>query len=263
MGFKNKIKNSLRIVVRIRGKIRAKLEKSKAMKGVIVVSFPRSGRSWFRLMLNQVGLVLFYSHDKSNYKHNTPYNELDQDKSKHKDEKVIFIARDPRDVTVSGYFWMSKRKKKYNGELSDFIRDERYGIRKVIEFYRIWDKHKNIPANFLLVKYEDMHKDTLSVLKKVLNFLEIDNIDDEQLKEAVHFCKLSNLQKIEKGEVKEQGMDNRTKEIIGANKKVGGEEGLKTRKGKVGGYVDYLNKDDISYCNKAMHEMGCPWYGEN
>ena len=32
------------------------------------------------------------------------------------------------------------------------------------------------------------------------------------------------------------------------------------RKGKVGGFVNYLSQDDISYVNQMMLEMDCPYY---
>ena len=35
---------------------------------------------------------------------------------------------------------------------------------------------------------------------------------------------------------------------------------FKVRKGKIGGYVDYLSQEDIAYCNKLLSDPGSPFY---
>ena len=34
----------------------------------------------------------------------------------------------------------------------------------------------------------------------------------------------------------------------------------KTRKGKVGGFEEYFNREDIAYCNQVMKEFPNPFY---
>ncbi|MDB9313868.1 hypothetical protein PN462_12215 [Spirulina sp. CS-785/01] len=38
-------------------------------------------------------------------------------------------------------------------------------------------------------------------------------------------------------------------------------ESSKVRKGKVGGYAEYLSQDDIEYIDNAIARLGCPFYG--
>lgn len=42
-------------------------------------------------------------------------------------------------------------------------------------------------------------------------------------------------------------------------KKVGDPESYKVRKGKIGGFVDYLSAEDIEYCNQMLTTMHCPF----
>jgi hypothetical protein len=36
-------------------------------------------------------------------------------------------------------------------------------------------------------------------------------------------------------------------------------ESYKTRRGKVGGYVDYLTAEDIAFIDQTVNEFGCPF----
>ena len=135
----------------------------------VVVSFGKSGRTWLRVLLSRVyqlqhglgerevigfdnlhyrtGAVpkIMFTHD--NYvKDYTGHRDTKED---FYDKKVIFLARDPRDVAVSQYFqWkyrMKPNKKDINAyptaDLAPFefvISDA--GLPKVIEFMNLWAK---------------------------------------------------------------------------------------------------------------------------
>ena len=38
------------------------------------------------------------------------------------------------------------------------------------------------------------------------------------------------------------------------------EEASKVRRGKIGGYVDYLSPEDCAYADGVMNELTCPFY---
>lgn len=101
---------------------------------------------------------------------------------------------------VSAYFQVTKRMKLYeeNIPISDFIRDEANGIRKIVAFYNLWDEHKEVPQNFLLLTYEEMHHDTVSSLLKILDFLHIKDVDPHRLTKIVELYRFENMQKLEK-----------------------------------------------------------------
>lgn len=120
---------------------------------VFIVSFPKSGRTWLRVM---VGKVLsekfsrpFTVELEKLADENVPYirmihdgsnavaQPLETDKRKYKNKGVVFLARDPRDTVVSYYFHLAKRDRRFSGDIADFIRDERFGIERIIDFMNI------------------------------------------------------------------------------------------------------------------------------
>jgi len=178
------------------------------------------------------------------------------DKSIFRDKKVIFLYRDPKDVMVSSYFQATKRIPEfthYTGTISEFVRSRGYGIKKLVTFYNLWHKNQNVPEDFLLIKYEDMHADTQKTLRLALEFIGVNDIKAEAIESAVNYASFSNMKKMEKGK-------EFTSKIMQSAKEEDSES-YKVRKGKVGGYVDYLTPEDIEYIDKAIAKMGCPFCG--
>ena len=176
----------------------------------------------------------------------------EKDKSAYRKDKILFLVRDPRDVIVSHYFQLKFRAKRYNGSISEFIRDEKRGITKILYFYNIWYENKDIPSDFLLVKYEDLHRNCFKVMKSIWKFFDLSKINDEIIKDAIAESSFKNMQRIEKeGKIKDRSFgvidvnDNRT---------------FKVREGKINGYINHLNRDDINYINDQMIKMDCKFY---
>ncbi|MFW6009253.1 MAG: sulfotransferase domain-containing protein, partial [archaeon] len=158
-------------------------------------------------------------------------------------KKIIFLVRDPRDVVISLYFQMKKRRDKFDGSLEDFIFRKKGSIDSIIKFYNIWKKNRGIPKDFLLIRYEDMHKDTKKELDKTLKFIGL-KVDDKLISEAVEFAKFDNMRKMEK-----KNKYNSSRLKPGEKNDI---ESYKTRKGKVGGYKDYLSEKQICYINEKI-----------
>lgn len=226
-------------------------------KKFIIISFPKSGRTWLRVMLDKLNIHIEYTHDGSEHAKQISYRDFNSDKTRYKKKKVIFLIRDPRDTLVSGYFQATKRLKLYNGNISDFIRDERHGIKKIIRFHEIWFDNKHIPEDFLIITYEDMHKDTFDILKKVVSFLQRGYLKDEQLKESIEFAKFENMQLLEK-----KGFFSEKYGSILTPADFTDQESYKVRRGKIGGFIDYLSKEDIDYCNEYMESASNNYYRE-
>ena len=238
-----------------------------------IVSFPKCGRTWLRcmlgkaiclkyglpeeLMLNTFRLTSLagllrteFTHDYSDnaWLH---YTQLPTNKRRYAKKKVIFLARNIKDVLVSYYFHCTKRSGEFSGDISSFIRNEYLGVKKVITFYNIWYENRNVPLDFLFIRYEEMHRSAKEVLRETLNFLGMKEVDDYILEEAVAFARFENMQKMEKeghfktGRLKPADLND--------------PESYKTRRGKVGGYVDYLSEEDIRYIDQVIEEMGCPF----
>lgn len=198
-------------------------------------------------MLDELGIPVVYTHDGSSHVEGHHLSQLEDDKSRYKDSSVILLFRDPRDVTVSSFFQVTKRlKKEYTGTLSDFIRDKHHGLEKVIAFYRIWLRHLDIPQTTLIVSYEEMHDDAVATMKKILDFLQTP-VPEKRLVALTEKFGFKNMQQMEK--------DGKFSGTYGKWLSPGDPEdpeSFKTRKGKPGGYADYLSGEDIAWCNEVL-----------
>jgi len=239
-----------------------------------VLSYPKSGRTWLRVMLGHVftehyGLSqdqIFdektmtqaaglkptdFSHDETSNSEGRDLAQLTTEKTKYVGKDVMLLVRDPRDVVVSCYFQATRRKSRYEGDIHAFIRSSTHGIRKIIQYYTIWENNRAVPASFTLLKYEELHGQPLRSLQTALAFFGAANIPQKVLEDAIDFASFDSMKEMER--------NNSLK-----NKKlrpgdVNDPESFKVRKGKIGGYREYLNEEDIAYCKTMMEEMNCPF----
>ncbi|MEI6125980.1 MAG: sulfotransferase domain-containing protein [Pseudomonadota bacterium] len=233
---------------------------------VYILSFPKAGRTWLRMMIAKIFSMLQGSdtigdfieaakHIKVNGKRlkvtfehedsrGTPYYALEKDKKRYRSKKVIFLARDPRDVMVSYYFEMTKRKGLSFPDISTFIRDKAYGIDTLIAYMNIWATSKDIPQDFLFISYEDLHRNPVKILCHVIEFIGVNGFNSDMLETAVNFSRFENMKNIEK----RGGVD--TPELTPTDPS--DSDSFKTRKGLVGGYIDYFTKNDLDYINTKI-----------
>jgi hypothetical protein len=240
---------------------------------VYIVSYPKSGRTWLRLLVGKVLCDRFgvdathmldtqrattlaratptkFTHDGSGMREPSDFRQLGTSKQQYRGKKVVLLVREPRDVMVSCYFQATKRIHVYDGPISDFVRSEQYGIERCVNFYRIWDQNRHVPADFLLVRYEDMHANPQAALKSVLDFMDVSDVDNQMLDAAIEFGRFDNMKKLEAtGHFKRQV-------LTPGNAKDG--ESFKVRRGKVGGYADYLSPEDCQYLTKVIADAHCP-----
>ena len=235
---------------------------------VYVISFPKCGRTWLRILISKA-LIEHYNLDVSKELYLNPHKlcllnssipridfchddtphwklpeELSTDKSMYKKHKVIFLVRDPRDVIISFYFQKRERRNNYNDDINRFIYERNGGVETIVKYYNIWFKQREVPEDFLLLKYEDLVNNTQEELKKVLQFIGLVKIDDNAIKKAVEFSSFNNMRKLEEE-------DFFSDERLRARSK-GDEGSFKTRKGKIGGYKDYLNEEEIKWINNMI-----------
>lgn len=246
---------------------------------VYLLSYPKCGRTWLRLMMGKAMACHFNLPEdeellflRSNRRWHpqmpritvihddhpmlkTP-DELETSKAWYREKKVIFLVRDPRDVIVSSYFEMSKRgrifgenpheKRKaiFEGSLEDFIHQEIGGFDTILRYYAIWARNQQTPRQFLLVRYEDMRLCPEVEMRRVLDFLGLADIRDETITEAVEFASFENMRKMENENKFQSGILNPANQAD--------QDSFKTRKGKVKGYTEYLDQDQIEALNRKM-----------
>lgn len=213
----------------------------------VVVSFPKAGRTWLRLMLDQAGIFVHYTHAGADHRHCIHMDNLPQIKEKIRNKRVLFMIRDPRDTAVSGYFQASKRLNIYHGQLHDFIRDPHHGIEKIIRFNLAWlDAAASFRA-FSLISYEQLHADTARELERACHFLSGKKMAEHKILKAVEYGRFENMRALESssaGNANYGGALN-----PGSNDD---QDSFKTRRGKAGGWHDYFSSDDEAYANTIL-----------
>ncbi len=235
---------------------------------VFVVSFPKCGRTWLRALLSKIfednygikidditNLVLYsrvnkkipkilFTHDDDPF--NKKPQDLNSNKKKYNSKKVVFLIRDPRDVLVSSYFHKLKRDKSFSGTIKEYVNQDVGGYKTIIQYYNIWFDYIRTHQNVFVIKYRELHSNPLRVLSDLLNFLNIKDVTNEVINDAVEFASFNNMRKME-----ESGSIGSFRMKAG---KIGDIESYKTRRGVVGGYVDYLDENDLNKINAYMLE---------
>lgn len=251
----------------------------------VVVSFGKSGRTWFRVLLSRYfaqkfGLpagslmefdefhraraelpVLFFTHDNylKDYAGHGRKFEL------YGDKRVILLVRDPRDTAVSQYFqWklrMMPRKKVINGypdgdvALFDFVIGEQSGLPKVIGFMNDWAHDLARFSDLLVISYEDLKADTAGQLGHALRFLGEDPTGAE-LADAASFASVENMRRMEQENAGKLAANVRLKPGDATDP-----SSFKVRRAKVGGWRDYMTDEQAAAINAMVRERLDPVFG--
>ena len=241
-----------------------------------MVSIPKSGRTWVRTFLcayfcqrhgHPFSLTpekygdrriprIIYSHDR--FEQRTKADRWDQLRGKYfipaterRRAKIVLLARDPRDTFVSHYVQLTRRTRETpdqlkQKEIGEVLRDRRHGIASMIEIMNGWLEEWSGQPNFLLVRYEDLQRAPEASFRELLKFLG-DKPDGEAFAHALEFSRFGNMKKMETAGAF-------TSKILQATD-VGDPESFKVRRGKVGGFTDYLTGDDLEYAGEAMRKL--------
>jgi hypothetical protein len=243
----------------------------------IVVSIPKSGRTWVRTFLcayfckrydhpfslqpEQSGDVriprIIYSHDR--FEQRTKADRWGAVRGKYfipaaelRRAKIVLLARDPRDTFVSHYVQLTRRTRETpdqlkQKEIGEVLRDPRHGIASMIEIMNGWLEEWSGKPNFLLLRYEDLQSTPEERFRELLKFLGETEPDSEAFAHALEFSRFGNMKKME-------AAGAFSSKILQATD-VADPESFKVRRGKVGGYADYLTGKDLAYANEAMRRL--------
>ncbi|WP_022728622.1 sulfotransferase domain-containing protein [Fodinicurvata sediminis] len=244
--------------------------------GNYIISFPKCGRTWLRLMLGhylahhngiesqdylmtgellrQPGVPqLVAYHDDKPYKR-TP-EELERSKTNYRKDRVLFLCRDPRDVLVSQYYSLRYRASShgYDGPLQDYVYEARGSLATIVAYYNIWADQQHNPRDFLLLRYEDMIAEPATALTRALGFFGVREVRPDLVAQAVDYASFDNMRQLEEA-------DAFGRKTLRPTEK-GDLRTYKTRKGVVGDHLEALAPRELAHVNAVVARELDPFFG--
>ncbi len=252
---------------------RKKIAKLKGSEAVLL-RYPKSGVTWLRVMISHIyqqrsGNRIAHLIGSNEFAEAMPQaprlliaNEnmgVDNETVKKmiSGRKVILLVRDPRDIAVSLYFHFSKRATKLEHlsygipenvremSLYAFLMNAEFGLRNVIDYLNFWSRSLRGSPNALVIRYEDLRRAPADGLRQVMHILSPGTTEAE-IEEAVSF---SDFEKM-----KEREAQGATDVSILAASDESDSDSYKVRRGKVGGYVDYLSPEEKDRVDQMVRE---------
>lgn len=272
--------NRLRAGFRTWRRNRKKLQRLNAAD-VVLLRYPKSGVTWLRVMITNVyssslgvtgreivGRSAFHAMHKhipnlfvcmDNF--GMPHGELEKRLT---EKKVILLLRDPRDVVISHYFSFAKRAsviERIAYKVPDtvtadgpyqFAINPEFGMPRIIEFMNTWYKAAKRHPSAMIVKYEDLRADTVGAFTPVMRLL-VPEASDKQIEDAVAAAQFNRMKSMEASG--SFGLD-----ILQPGSK-DDSNSFKVRRGKVGGYGDYLTPEQKQHLDRMVAETLDPAIG--
>ena len=246
---------------------------------VAFVSFPKSGRTFVRVMLarlyqRQFGIDertvlkfdtlrrasprvprLLFTHDGDALR--TP-REISVDCQAYAATKVILLVRHPGDVIVSRYSHLKNRSHDRARQrlaaqpLDGFVWTANGGVPSIVRFLNAWSEEARRREDVLIVRYEDVLADPVAVMSLMADFVGLDS-DPLAINDAVEFARLENLRKKEREGYFHSGR-------LGKGR-AGNEESYKVRSGTAGGYRSKLCAENVAKIDAHLAEELDPILG--
>jgi alcohol sulfotransferase len=245
---------------------------------VVVVSFGKSGRTWLRVMVSHLFRVMYGLPDNAImgfdnfhnldrrvprvfFTHDNYIKDFTGDfesKAPFYGKRVVLLARDPRDVAVSQFFqWKFRIKpskiainnyppRDSDISLFDFVTGGNGGsMRAVCDYLNLWAAEADKVKDFHLLRYEDLRANPAAELRKLLDFMQVDALD-EHVQAAVEYSSYENMKKMESqrqfrlsgGRMQPRDKDN--------------PDSYKVRRAKVGGYRDYFSDEEVGEIDRQL-----------
>jgi hypothetical protein len=283
---------SLRIS--LREALLARLEIARARRSrLFIIGHPKSGNTWLRTMISRVYQVrydlppslILKSDELANANPAIPrflvtnghysYEGVIEKALDYRapaaefaDRKIVLLARHPCDIAVSWYFQFTKRISAYKRELInhglqrpidpesismwDFVMHSEIGLASLIEYLNRWEHNLRGRKHSLIVRYEDRRADPGATLKQILTFFG-ERYSEIEIEEAVDFTSFDKLKKLEgQGFFRRGGMSLR---------RGGDPDAFKLRRGKVEGYRDYFDAEQLAQMEEMVATKLSPAFG--
>lgn len=256
---------------------RIRMARAAATADAFLASYPKSGRTWFRFILSHYfaqtiprsaaqpngtidlfsmfGIVPNFDLDPVRgipaFRHQMQRPQLPlifvthhhYRRSLFLGRPVIFMVRDPRDVMVSAFFHATRHKHRFSGTVDAFIADEGQGLPALIDYLNGWAEGLQSRESAVL-SYEELTRDTVGASARIIEFLG-HTPAEEALRKSVAAADFGAMRELEL----QGGLPAHDYDRTDA-------ESLRMRRGKVGGFEDYLSDAQLEriqeYCEKGL-----------
>jgi hypothetical protein len=248
--------------------------------GAVVISVPKCGRTWLRLLLlralaNEHGVDIpgdlsfrtlrnevpslppidMTHDDEPMYKRP---EDIEWSKHAYRQKSVVLLVRDPRDAIVSLFHHATRRPDKQHVEIplpataDEMVSWPYGGLPSMVTFMNHWASQTDVPRDRLhLLRYEELRADAEGQLLAVLRFLDL-HVSPANVHEAITYCEFSHMRELEAS----RAFSN---EILHA-RDPDDPDSFKVRRGVVGGYRDELSPQAIEEMDRYIETHLDPVY---
>ena len=243
----------------------------------MVISVPKSGRTWLRAFYAAYFCAryghpfsleperyhdariprIIYTHDL--FEHRTKGRWWDRVRGKFlvppaelRRAKIVLMVRDPRDAFVSHYVQLSRPSADAPDRLktlsaSQMLHDPFLGLGQMVQTMNAWLREIGDRPNVTLLRYEDLKNAPEEHFRRALVAIGEREIVPQALATALEFTQFGNMKKLEAADAFDSKiLQTRDKQDP---------ESANVRRGKVGGYTDYLSAEDQAYATEAMRAL--------
>lgn len=197
-----------------------------------LLSYPKSGRTWLRVMLDKfedTSELYSYTHELRSQ------------------DNIIYLERDPLDVAVSMHFQKTYRAGWGNVPSSEMFESVKKELKDVISFYKQVDSIKK--DTWLMLTYEQLHEG-VQPLVAAFNYIGKD-IDLELAQQIYNECTFNNMKNFHKL----SEYDYKGYRLRPGSRYANEPDAYKVRKGKIKGYVDYFNEQQINQLKDIVRDQ--------